>query len=84
MARREKSRLATEATSRGWQRRAVSGAVEVLRDQWSIVVLCVFAFVPLVIPVPAFSYFAGSTDRLSFLETLWQVQGAALLLKECI
>jgi hypothetical protein len=78
MARREKSRLATEATSRGWQRRAVSGAVEVLRDQWSIVVLCVFAFVPLVIPVPAFSYFAGSTDRLSFLETLWQVQGAAL------
>src|SRR4051812_23969552 len=53
MARREKSRLATETTSSGWRRLAFVGAVEVLRDQWSIVVLCAFAFVPLAIPVPA-------------------------------
>jgi hypothetical protein len=61
------------------RQRAVSSAVELARDELSFIWLAVIAALMLFQPwVAGFNVFSGRSDPTAFLETLWQVQGAAL------
>ncbi|MHB8059971.1 MAG: DUF2254 domain-containing protein [Gaiellaceae bacterium] len=82
MARREKTRLATEPRYLRFRQRTARKTVELARDELSFVWLAAFAFGVLTqpwIPFHGFSVF-NHTDAASsnFIGILWQVQGAAL------
>ncbi len=83
MARREKARLATEPRYLRFRQRTGSKAVEFARDEFSFIWLGAIAFLVPIQPwitIGGFSVFdhgARSTSS-TFIEVLWQVQGAAL------